>query len=147
MKSFLLPIILMFFAACQSLPQADYILHHGKIYTCDSSFLVVEAVAVKDGKILATGSNQEILNGFKADSTVDLQNQAVYPGLIDAHAHFYGYGKGLFEVNLWGCTSEEDLVKRVKEFAQKNPQLPWIIGRGWDPVSYTHLTLPTTPYV
>ena len=78
MKSFLLPIILMFFAACQSLPQADYILHHGKIYTCDSSFLVVEAVAVKDGKILATGSNQEILNGFKADSTVDLKNQAVY---------------------------------------------------------------------
>ncbi len=142
MKAIILPIILLLFAACQSLPQADYILHHGKIYTCDSTFSVVEAVAVKDGKILATGSNQDILNGFKADSTVDLQNQAVYPGLIDAHAHFYGYGKGLFEVNLWGCASEEDLVKRVKEFAQKNPQLPWIIGRGWDQNVWSNKSMP-----
>lgn len=142
MKTFLLSIILLFFAACQSLPQADYILHHGKIYTCDSSFLVAEAVAVKDGKILATGSNQEILNGFKADSTVDLQNQAVYPGLIDAHAHFYGYGKGLFEVNLWGCSSEVEMIQRVKEFAERNPNLPWIIGRGWDQNLWTNKSMP-----
>ncbi len=142
MKTFLLSIILLFFAACQSLPQADYILHHGKIYTCDSSFLVVEAVAVKDGKILATGSNQEILNGYKADSTVDLQSQAVYPGLIDAHAHFYGYGKGLFEVNLWGCTSEAEMIQRVKEFAERNPNLPWIIGRGWDQNLWTNKSMP-----
>ena len=142
MKPIFLPLFSLLFAACQQLPQVDYIMHHGKIYTCDSSFTILEAVAVKDGKIFATGTSQDLLNQFKPDSVVDLKGQAVFPGLIDAHAHFYGYGKGLFEVNLWGCTSEVDLINRVKSFASEHPNLPWIIGRGWDQNLWSNKSMP-----
>lgn len=134
--------ILAAISSCNQLPKADYILHHGKIYTVDSSFSVAEAVAVKDGKILAVGSNIEIENGFATDSSVDLKGKVVYPGLFDAHCHFYGYGHGLHEVNLWMSKDEAEMVSRVKEFAPKSSET-WIIGRGWDQNIFPSKKYPT----
>ncbi|MBU2045509.1 MAG: amidohydrolase, partial [Bacteroidetes bacterium] len=61
----------------------------------------------------------------------DAQGKAVYPGFIDAHAHFLRYGQGLQNVNLVGTKSWKEILEKVKAFADKNPE-GWIIGRGWD---------------
>lgn len=119
------------FAACSS-NKADLIVHHAVIYTVDSAFSVAEAVAVKDGVILATGKNDDILKDFSATEVIDAKGAALYPGFIDAHAHFIGYGSSLFEVDLFNTATWEEAVERVKAFAAQHPDLPWIQGRGWD---------------
>jgi predicted amidohydrolase YtcJ len=112
--------------------KADLIVHHARIYTVDSAFTITEAMAVKDGKILATGANDKILNAYSADSVTDAGGKAMYPGFIDAHAHFLGYGRGLFEVGLYECANWDDAVARIDDFGKKHPAEPWIRGRGWD---------------
>lgn len=98
----------------------------------DSSFSITEAFAVKDGKIIAVGTNTDILARFAPDSIIDAHGNAVYPGFIDAHAHFVGYGRTLFEVNLYDCKTWEEAIQRVQKFATEHPSETWIRGRGWD---------------
>ncbi len=119
-------------SSCGGKQAADLILHHGKVYTVDSSFSTAEAIVVKGGKIIAVGKNEEILNSYKADSMVDAHGKSVYPGFIDAHAHFVGYGRSLFEVNLYDCKNWDEVLARVKAFVQDHPDETWIRGRGWD---------------
>lgn len=123
--------LLLLLASC-SPDKVDLIVHHAVIYTVDSSFSVAEAMAVKDGKIVAVGKNDEIQKKYAATENIDAQGAAVYPGFIDAHAHFVGYGSSLFQVDLFGTQSWEEAITRVKEFAASHPDLPWIEGRGWD---------------
>jgi predicted amidohydrolase YtcJ len=124
--------VLFLLSACHSKESVDLIVHHGKVYTVDSAFSIVEAFAVKDGRIVLAGSNEQVLGACEADSSIDAGGRAVYPGLIDAHAHFVGYGRALHEVNLYGCQSWEEALQRVQEFAKEHPDEPWIRGRGWD---------------
>lgn len=108
------------------------IVYNATVYTVDSSFSTSEAFAVRDGIILSTGTTNEIQSAYDAKEMYDAKGLAIYPGFIDAHCHFLSYGKSLFSVELYGCTSEDEMVERVKAFAEKNPQEKWIIGRGWD---------------
>ena len=85
--------LLFVLASCSS-NKVDTIVHNGLIYTVDSSFSVAEAMAVKDGMIVAVGKNDDILSKYSSAENIDAKGAAVYPGLIDAHAHFVGYGKG-----------------------------------------------------
>ncbi len=62
---------------------------------------------------------------------IDAGGKAVYPGFIDAHAHFYEYGLGLQEVNLDGLKSWQEIIDTVNAFSKRNPD-GWIVGRGWD---------------
>src|SRR5205085_1448104 len=55
----------------------------------------------------------------------------IYPGFIDAHAHFVGYGNSLQRVNLVDTKSWDEVLERTKKFANKNPG-GWVLGRGWD---------------
>jgi predicted amidohydrolase YtcJ len=112
--------------------QADTILYHAKIYTVDSGFTTAEAIAVKNGQILAVGTDKEIREKYQAKESIDLGGKTIYPGFIDAHAHFVGYGQSLFYANLYGTASFEEAVERIKVFAAAHPDLTWIQGRGWD---------------
>ncbi|HLX65946.1 MAG TPA: amidohydrolase, partial [Puia sp.] len=122
----------IFFFSCRNKQSADLIVYHAKIYTVDSGFSKAEAMAVKDGKILAVGTNADIQGDYLAVETVDLGGKVVYPGFIDAHGHFVSYGSSLFTASLYGSTSFDEVVRRVKEFAADHRGLPWITGRGWD---------------
>lgn len=135
-------LLLCFLAACSG-NKVDTIIHHAVIYTVDSSFSTAEAMAVKDGLIVETGTNDFILGKYKADEMVDAAGKAVYPGLIDAHAHFVGYGRSLFQVDLFGTSTWEETVARVKAFADEHPDLYWIQGRGWDQNRWPGKTFPT----
>lgn len=118
--------------SCRTRQHVNLILHNGKVYTVDSGFSITEAFAVKDGKIIAVGTNTDILARFASDSIIDAHGNAVYPGFIDAHAHFVGYGRTLFEVNLYDCKTWEEAIQRVQKFATEYPSETWIRGRGWD---------------
>lgn len=118
-------------SACQSLVEADLIVHNAKIYTVDSVFSIAEAMAIKDGKILEVGPEHQIKNKYLAKKEVDAKLQTIYPGFIDGHCHFLGYGMTFFKVNLIGTKSWEEAVQRTVAFAEKNPE-GWILGRGWD---------------
>ena len=135
--------IALFITSCDGPKKVDTIVVNGVIYTVDSSFSTVQAMAIKDGLIVATGTDAAILAAYTAPEKIDAKGQAVYPGLIDAHAHFVGYGKSLFQVDLFGTTSWEEAVERVKVFAAAHPNLVWIEGRGWDQNKWPGKKYPT----
>jgi len=100
-------------------------------------------MAVQDGKIVAIGNNDDILKEYKSDSVVDAEGATVYPGFIDAHAHFLGYGQSLYAVDLMFVPSWEEAISRVKDFAIKHPGKGWIKGRGWDQNRFPGKQFPT----
>lgn len=114
--------------------KADLVIINATIYTVDSSFSVHQAMAIKNGKILETGTNDFIQNKYPATEKLDASGKFIYPGFIDAHAHFMGYATSLQTVNLLGTKSFSECIQRINEFVS-NKRLSadaWIIGRGWD---------------
>lgn len=111
--------------------QVDLIVFNANAYTVDADFSVIEAFAVKDGKFVATGTAAEIKDKYFSNSTLNAEGNTVLPGLIDAHAHFYGYGLQLQTVDLRGTKSFNEVVSRILEFQAKNAA-EFIIGGGWD---------------
>ena len=126
------PILLLLLAACkQKEYNADLLVKNAVVYTVDSAFTTAEAFVVNRGKIIAVGKTDSLEEKYQAREVIDAEGMAVYPGFIDAHAHFYEYGMGLQEVNLKGIKSWAAVVDTVKAYAEKNPD-GWIIGNGWD---------------
>jgi predicted amidohydrolase YtcJ len=126
---------IIFGCASPKKEKADLIVHHAVVYTVDSSFATAESFAVKNGKIIAVGTNDSILAKFEGEK-LDAQGKAVFPGLIDAHCHFYSYGLGLNKVDLVGTKSFEEVIEKVKNQKSKSGS-EWIIGRGWDQNDWT----------
>ncbi|MBS1667920.1 MAG: amidohydrolase [Bacteroidetes bacterium] len=122
----------IFTCSCKQKQQADLIVHHALVYTVNYAFDTAQAFAVKDGKIIAIGKNDSILNAFQSDSMFDAKGKAVYPGFIDAHAHFVEYGQELFTADLFDTKSFDEALERLKAFAASHPDEKWILGRGWD---------------
>jgi predicted amidohydrolase YtcJ len=120
------------FFSCKFRQKAALIVHHAKIYTVDEQFSVAEAMAINDGKIIAIGSNDDILKQYESDSITDAKGKAVFPGFNDAHAHFVGYAMSLLTVNLVDTKSWEEVVERCNAFAKTLPAGAWLTGRGWD---------------
>lgn len=135
-------ILLTVLISCQSKKQADLIVYNATVYTVDSAFSTTEAVVVKDGKIIATGTTANLLAQYEAKEKRDAQGKFIYPGLIDAHAHFFRYGMGLQTANLVETASWEDILKKLQSFAAENPD-GWIIGRGWDQNDWPIKEFPT----
>ena len=121
----------LFFVACKSKTEVDYIIYNANIYTVDASFSEQEAMAIKDGKIVATGTSKSIFDLYEATLKTDLNGKTILPGLYDAHTHFYYYALGLKEVDLVGTRSFNQVLERVLDFS-KTSKTPWIKGRGWD---------------
>ena len=121
--------------------QADLIVYHANVYTVNDKFDTVQAFAVKDGKILALGSNDEIRKQYTSKTEVDAMGKSIYPGLIDAHAHFYRYGLGLQTAELRETNSWNDVLARLVDFAKTHPE-GWLIGRGWDQNDWPNKSFP-----
>ena len=91
-------LFLSVFYSCGEKP--DVIYTNGKIYTMNESNSIVEAVAIKEGKILDAGSNSDISGKYKADEVIDLQGATVLPGFIDSEGSIIEFSKNLNFVNL-----------------------------------------------
>ncbi len=111
--------------------EADLLVINANVYTVDDEFSTAEAFVVKDGKFLAVGTSKELQEKYNSAEVVDAQGKTILPGLIDAHAHFYGLGSTMQTVNLTGTNSFEEVVARITEFQQEK-NTDFIVGRGWD---------------
>lgn len=113
----------------------ELIIFNGNIVTMDKENPKAQAVAVKSGKIVRVGKDNEVLS-LKTDQTkvIDLKGKLLLPGFNDSHMHLLGYGTSLVKANLIGTTSVEDLIEKMKAFLKdSNVQIgQWVEGRGWN---------------
>lgn len=107
---------------------ADLILHGGRIYTVDAGNSVREAIAVRNGEVMATGSSADVLAlaGPKTRK-IDLGGRAVVPGFVDGHPHMDGHGLRLLKPSFDGAKSIDDIIAVISEEAAKRRPGEWIV--------------------
>jgi len=131
------------FFSCSNRQTADYIVKNGVVYTVDSSFSIADCFAVKDGLFVAIGSEKEVFSKWQSENIIDLNGEPVFPGFIDAHCHFMGYGENLIKrANLVGTSSFEEVLSILQKW-NKEYNSDWILGRGWDQNDWTVKEFPT----
>lgn len=141
-NAFILISSILFFTDCSlNKEDVDLIVWNARIYTVNPDFAVVEAMAIRGGQIVATGSDESILGRFDAKDTLKLQGKTVLPGFIDAHCHFTGYATDMWKCNLNGTQSFDEVLDKIKAFAATAP-MTWIYGRGWDQNDWDNKTFP-----
>ncbi len=131
MKYLLLITLLSIFSSMKTKQKIDLLIYNATVYTVDKNFSKAEAIAVDQGKIIATGTSQELQAQFDAKENIDAKEKYIFPGLMDAHSHFLDYGLGLNQTDLVGTTSWDEVIERVKKFATDHKE-GWITGNGWD---------------
>ncbi|MDP4663908.1 MAG: amidohydrolase [Salibacteraceae bacterium] len=138
--AFLILTIILF--SCSEAVVVDTIVHNASIYTIDDAFSKKEAMAIKDGLIVEIGAENQILNKYTAAQKIDAGQRAIYPGLIDAHCHFMGYGIEKTRINLVGTKSFEEVIDRISAYIDST-DTPWVLGRGWDQNDWENNDFPT----
>ena len=140
----LLPLFVLF-CACASRPReeagsrADLLLVNARIVTLDEAVPEARALAIRDGRVLAAGSEAELARYVDAHTQrLDLRGALAVPGLIDAHAHLWGIGKMKLELDLRDARSWEEICERVARAARERPKGEWIEGRGWHQEKWQH---------
>jgi predicted amidohydrolase YtcJ len=120
---------------------ADALVQGGTILTLDAERPRVDAVAIRDGVIVAVGDVEDVRRWMGPSTrTYDLEGGTATPGLVDAHAHLVGLGHALQQVDLRGATSIAQVVERLRDRA---PPSGWITGRGWDQNLWDDPSMPT----
>jgi predicted amidohydrolase YtcJ len=110
----------------------DLIVHNARLYTANDQGTMAEAVAIRGNQILRVGSNREITR-LKRPQTrmIDAKGAAVLPGFNDAHLDFVDGGAALDRIDLLDAVAPEDIERRIRDWADANPDRPWVVGRGW----------------
>lgn len=123
---------------------ADLILLNGKIWTVNEALPQAEAVACRNGRIMAVGATSEIRQLADDKTTiVDLAGKLVVPGFNDAHVHFFSGGRGLASVQLRDARSAEEFRTRIRDFAAQLSKGRWVLEGNWDHESWTPANLPS----
>lgn len=118
---------------------------NGRFYTFDQNQPTVEAVVVRNGRIIDLGSHSDMLLQWgRADAAVkDLGGSMVTPGLIDSHLHLSSIATKMMTMDLGSITTKDQLLQAIKEKADETPVNGWIQGRGWDENRFTEGGMPT----
>ena len=111
---------------------ADLVFVNGAVYTVDAARRWAQAVAVKDGRIAAVGTEGDVddLVGSTTE-VIDLRGRMLLPGFQDAHVHPPASGVDMLQCelhDLWGLDAYRD---RIREYAETHPDVEWILGGGW----------------
>ncbi|MBT8371314.1 MAG: amidohydrolase [Deltaproteobacteria bacterium] len=123
------------------LPQI--ILYNGILATPSMAHPHAQAAALVNGKILAVGRNEDILNLAGPDTEkFDLDGRLVVPGFIDTHIHFHEWALNRHGIKLDDLTCLEELLARVREASDSRPQGHWITGQGWNETDWTDQQMP-----
>ncbi len=110
----------------------DALFYNGRIYTMDSRSKIVRAVAVSDGRVVATGDETQVRRSVSRGSDrVDLKQLTVLPGFIDCHTHFIQMGLDSMCVNLARTRTLQEALELIKEAASKKPEGEWVIATNW----------------
>ncbi|MGH2647686.1 MAG: amidohydrolase, partial [Ginsengibacter sp.] len=141
MRLFLLALTFILFTGHEK-QEVDLLVFNARVYTVDSKFTTAEAFAVTNGKIIDVGNTKDLREKYDAKEELNAKGKYIFPGLIDAHAHFLEYGRGLQNANLVGTNSWDEVIEKLKSFSEKNKE-GWIIGDGWDQNDWTVKEFPT----
>ena len=125
---------------------SDLILHNGKITTLDAGTPEAEAIAIRDGRVAAIGSDDDILRDAPGGAKrIDLEQRRVIPGLNDSHTHLIRGGLSFnMELRWEGVPSLADALAMLKEQADRTPAPQWVrvIG-GWSEFQFAERRMPT----
>lgn len=126
---------------------ADIILKGGSIYTMDNNRSWADAIAIKNGRILAIGKYSDIAEYLGMDTQVtDLQGKFVMPGIIDAHLHpVWGGIKQLYKCNFEFDATPTEITRALSSCIEQNPNLEWIVGGQWGSSFFEHHNLQPSP--
>jgi predicted amidohydrolase YtcJ len=118
---------------------ADWIYTGATVWIGDADHRTSAALAVKDGRILAAGSETEVLRfAGPATEVEDLRGAFVMPGFLDSHTHAPGTAlPDLYEVSLYTCKSPEACLRAVRRFIREHPEADEVRGAGWDIAGFT----------
>lgn len=120
----------------------DLLLKNGKIYTMEEEGKVVEALGIKDGKIVFAGTNQNA-NAYATEKAIDLEGHAVIPGMADSHMHMYAYCQNQTSVNLEQAKSMDEMISSMRNKAVNTPKGNWIKGVNFDQTKFKENRFPT----
>ncbi len=121
----------LFLFGCTS-QKADMVISNGIIYTMDDFNPLAEAVAIRDGKIIAVGSEYAVGSYIGSETKVlDLNGKTMVPGLIEGHGHFMGMGYAKMRLDLSTVNNYDELVDMVADAVIEAEPGEWILGRGW----------------
>ena len=129
----------------------DLVIVNANIYSLDPAVPRAQALAAKDGRILALGSNQSVLavaaREIPASPAIDLGGKTVLPGFIDAHTHFLAGGFSMQSVNLRGCSGPAEFIDRIAERVRLAKPGQWVTGGGWDQETWPGSPLPCKEWI
>ena len=128
-------VVVALLGACSSTPAAapvgvaDLIVHHAKLLTVDGAFTIAEAMAVKDGRIVAVGSDEDIFRWVEQGKTrvLDAEGHPVMPGLYDSHVHLQGASTSELSAPLPEFKSLQDVYAFIRKKAAELPETAWIV--------------------
>jgi len=120
----------------------DLLLKNGNIYTMEYEGKKVEALGIKDGKIVFAGTDKSC-ESYEITQTVDLGGKTLIPGMADSHMHMYAYCQNQTFVNLENARSIDELVATMSIKAQETPQGSWIKGVNFDQTKFVKNIFPT----
>ena len=140
MKALLIALCILVAGCSDQKEGADVLIYGGRIYTVNNAEPLVEAVAVKDGKVLYAGheAGARLLTDGKT-KVINLQGRTMTPGFIEGHGHLMGVGHNEVELDLMAVRSYDELVEQVKVAVSKAKPGEWIQGRGWHQDKWDHL--------
>ena len=116
---------------------ADLVLTGGAVYTVDAARPWAQAVAVKDGRIVAVGTDGSVADLIGPKTEVhDLDGRMLLPGFQDAHVHPPSGGLEMLECNLNEAYTREGYERIVADYAREHPDVEWIRGGGWSMDSF-----------
>jgi hypothetical protein len=122
---------------------ADLALIRGNVRTMNVAQPLAQAVAMKEGKIVKVGSNEEVSHLIgKQTKVIDLDGKTVVPGFIDTHIHVADFGRCLLWLDLTAADSIGELLSLLAGKAAQTPAGKWIIGRGWNETRFKEQRLP-----
>ena len=127
---------------------ADLVVTNANVHTMSAGKPAARSIAVVGNRIVAVGSDADTKGMIgPATKVIDAGGKLVVPGFNDAHVHFLETGAQLSAVDLRDAKTPQEFVKRIKEFAAKQPKGRWILGGQWDHENWTPNDLPTAAMI
>ena len=123
--------LMILMSGCYKGKSVDIVIHNARIHTMNESDVIYEAIAIKEGKIVEVGPEQQILNKYTSKEEIDAGGKDIYPGFTDVHGHIIDLAKRKLSVDLTGTRSYDELLMRLEKYSQLNSS-SFIIGRGLD---------------
>jgi predicted amidohydrolase YtcJ len=105
-------------------------------------FIQFSTLVFEEGKVLSIGDNL-LIEQYPNATVIDGGQKTLLPGLIDSHGHVLRLGENLLQVDVRSLGSAKDAAKQVKQYADANPDLAIIMGRGWNQVLWPGKEFPT----